>query len=130
MCKSAIYATNTGAQSVVAGGQIDFGRIIRRFGQNFTLSGGNVVIDGSGYYDVIVNVAFEAVTAGELNVAIYSDGVQIPGAIVTVPGTADIVYPETIPALIRIKCCHEAIITVVPSEAITVTNAAIVVKKI
>lgn len=130
MCKSALYAANTGIQTVAAGGQIDFGRIVRRFGQSLTLSGGNAVIDGPGYYEATINTAFEAVTAGELNVAIYVDGVQIPGAIVTVPGTADIVYTETIPALIRVRCCRESIITVVPSEAVTVTNAAIIVKKI
>lgn len=130
MCKSALYGANTGVQTVTSGGQIDFGRIIRRFGQNLNLSGGNAVMDGSGYYEVTVNIAFEAVTAGELNVAIYVDGTQIPGAIVTVPGTADIVYTETIPALIRVKCCNESTIAVVPSEAITVSNAAIVIKKI
>jgi len=130
MCKSALYAANTGTQSVAAGGQIDFGRIIRRFGQYLNLSGGNAVAEGAGYYEATINVAFEAVAAGELNIAIYMDGTQIPGAIVTVPGTADIVYTETIPALIRVRCCRESILTVVPSEAVTITNAAIVVKKI
>lgn len=130
MCKSALYAANTGIQQVAAGGQIDFGRIIRRFGQNISLSGGNAVAIGSGYYEITVNIAFEAIAAGELNVAVYIDGTQIPGAIVTVPGTADIVYTETIPALIRVRCCRESIITVVPSEAVTISNAAIVIKKI
>lgn len=130
MCKSALYAANTGTQMVAAGGQIDFGRTIRRFGQNLNLSGGSVVMDGSGYYEVTANIAFEAVAAGELNVAVYKDGVQIPGAIVTVPGTADIVYTETLPAIVRVKCCNESTITVVPSEAVSITNAAVIVKKI
>ena len=130
MCKSALYAANTGIQQVAAGSQIDFGKIIRRFGQNLSLSGGNAVAIGSGYYDVTVNIAFEAIAAGELNVAIYIDGTQIPGAIVTVPGTADIVYTETIPALIRLRCCKESTITIVPSEAVTISNAAISIKKI
>lgn len=130
MCKSAIYAANTGTQAVKAGSPISFGGIVRRFGQNLNLSGGNVVASGSGYYDVIANLTFTADTAGEVNMALYKDGVQIPGATISVPGTADIEYAVTIPAIIRNKCCYEAVFTVKADADITLTNAAIAVKKI
>lgn len=57
MSKSVIYANNSSTQTTVATGSIiNFGSIVRRYGCNLNLSGGNVVIDGSGYYDVDVNV--------------------------------------------------------------------------
>lgn len=130
MCKSAMYAANTGTQAVTSGSPVNFGMIVRRFGRNLNLAGGNVVLDGSGYYEIMVNMTFTADTAGEVNVYIYKDGIQIPGATVSVPGTANTEYPITIPAILRNKCCRESFITVIADADITVTNAAVSAKKI
>lgn len=130
MCKSALYAANTGTQAITAGSPISFGSIVRRYGGYLNLSGGNVVTEGAGYYEAIVNLTFVADTAGEVNVSMYSDGVEIPGATVSVPGTAGIEYTVTIPAIIKQKCCCDTYITVKPDANITLTNAAISVKKI
>lgn len=130
MCKSALYAANTGTQSVAAENLINFGGVVRRFGQYLKLSGGNVVAEGTGYYDVIANLTFTADTAGEVNVYLYKDGIQIPGATVSVPGTADIEYAVTIPAIIRNRCCGESVITAKADVDINLTNAAISAKKI
>ena len=130
MCKSALYAANTVEQAVAEGALVNFGSIVRRFGQNLNLSGGQVVANGSGYYDVIVNMTFTADTAGEVNATLYKDGMPVTGATISVPGSTGIEYAVTIPALIRNKCCCETVFSVKADADITITNAAIVVKKI
>lgn len=130
MCKSALYASNTGSQSVASGEPINFGSIVRRFGQNLTLSGGDVVAKGSGYYEIIANLTLVADTAGALEVAIYKDGRRIRGAVAGAQGSATIEYSLTIPAIEKIKCCCDSTFTVVPSADITLSNASITVKKI
>ena len=114
MCKSALYAANTGTQAVAAGMPISFGTVVRRFGQYLNLSGGTVVAEGAGYYDVIANLTFVADTAGEVNVSLYKDGMAIPGATISVPGTAGIEYAVTIPAIIRNKCCIQINKKIIP----------------
>ena len=130
MCKSILYGANTGTQAVTAGSPINFGGTVRRFGRDLNMSGGNVVAYGPGYYEVDANITFVADTAGEVNVAVYRDGIMITGAKASVPGTAGIEYQITIPAVIRNKCCAESEITVIPDVNITLTNAAIVAKKV
>ena len=129
-CKSAIYAANTASQDVSANGVINFGSVVRRFGQNCNLSGGNVVVDGSGYYDVDVNINFLGSATDTATFTVFKDGTAIPGASATVTTAASTAGTVTIPAVIREICCCESTITVGCDIAITVSNAAIVVKKV
>lgn len=130
MSKSVIYAANSTQQNFVASGTIiNFGSIVRKYGCNLNLSGGNVVIDGSGYYDVDVNVSFTS-AAGTVTVQVYKDGVAIQGATAIVTAAATTSYSVTIPCLTRETCCCESTITVVISgTAGTIDNASIVVEK-
>lgn len=129
-CKSCVYGANTAAQTLVDGNTINFGSIVRRFGNNTNLSGGNGVVIGEGYYDIDTNITFTA-AAGTVTIALYKDGVPIPGATATRTTAATSSYTITIPALVRQKCCCEATITAVLTGAdTTVTNAAIVIEKV
>lgn len=130
MSRSILYAANLNNQDFVAAGTIiNFGNIIRRYGCNLNLSGGNVTIDGAGYYDTDINVTFTA-AAGTVSIQIYKDGVAVPGAEATLTTAATTNYSLTIPAMIRENCCCESIITVVISGAVgTVSNATIKVEK-
>lgn len=130
MCKSILYGANTGTQAVVAGNPINFGGTVRRFGRDLNMSGGNAMAYGPGYYEVNTNLTFVADTAGEVNIAVYKDGMMITGAKASVPGTSGIEYQITIPAVFRNKCCRESEITVIPDANITLTNSAIVAKKV
>lgn len=132
MSKSVLYASNTSTQEVVAAGSsIDFGSIIRKYGSNLSLSGGNVVVKGDGYYNIDTVLTINTSTAGTVNIQVFRDGVPISGAEAT--STVDIngIYTISIPTLIRQVCCCENIITVLVSGvAATVTNAAIRVEKV
>lgn len=131
MSKSILYAANTNSQTfATAGTVINFGSIVRKYGCNIALSGGNVVVDGIGYYDIDANITFNG-AAGNVLIQLYKDGVAIPGAEATVTVVADTFYSVTIPAVIREHCCCEDTITAMISGVVgTVSNAAIVVEKL
>lgn len=133
MSKSAIYAGNALAQEFVeTGTTIDFGSIVRRYGCNTALSGGNVVVDGAGYYDVDTNVTFTADAVGTAVVQLYKDGLAIPEAKATVTTAATTTYAVSIPAIVRNTCgCMQSTISaVISGVAGTINNAAIEVQKI
>lgn len=133
MSKSVLYATNTSTQNTtIDGTSVNFGSIIRKYGCNLALSGGNVVVRGEGYYAIDTVLTVNTVEAGTINIQIFKDGVPIPGAEASTLTVADGVYTVAIPTLIRQVCCSEDIITVLVSGTVvaTVTNAAIRVEKV
>lgn len=124
-----IYAVNTGTQTVASGGAISFPQIVRSCGNNVRLSGGNVTVQGSGLYGIDTNFTFTA-AAGTASIALYKDGIPIPGAAAAVTAAANTIYSISIPAVIRQSCCVESTITAVATgTALSVTNAAIKVAK-
>lgn len=129
-CKSALYGANTSAQTLAVGSTINFGTISRRYGSNIGLSGGNVTVMGSGYYDLDTNFTFLA-AAGTATITLYKDGVAIPGATASITTAANGTYNMSIPAIIRQVCCEESTITaVITGVAVTMNNAAIAIEKI
>lgn len=124
MSKAILYAANTNAQT----GTVNFGSIIRRYGQNISLSGGNPVLRGAGYYRIDTNFTIVGTAAGVATVTLYKDGLPITGATVTLTVAADEQYAVSIPAIVREVCCNESTITAVLTNA-TVNNASIVVEK-
>ena len=132
MSKAVLYAANTNPQTVVAAGSVvNFGSIVRRYGCNCNLSGGNAIVEGIGYYAVDANVTFGGTTASTVVVQLYNDGVAIPGATATVVignnGTGSV----TIPTVVRQRCCVESTITAnITGLAGTVSNASIRVVKL
>lgn len=132
MSKSALYLANTLPQSVAIDGIINFGTIIRRYGSNLTAIGGNAVLKGAGYYKIDANVTFSDTASGEAAIALFADGVPIPGATASITtGTASAVHSFTIPAVARVTCCKPVVITAaVSGVAIDVENAAMVVEKL
>lgn len=133
MSRSLIQTANETNQSVLANGIISPGAITRRYGPNINLSGNSISLSGSGYYTIDAIVTLTATTAGDLSVAIYEDGVAIPGAVASTTTTAasDIVT-FTIPTTVRIKdCCGTKSITgvLVTGEGVVVSNFAVRVLK-
>lgn len=130
MSKSLIYVANNTSQAIAVGQNINFGSIVRRYGSNCMLSGGNVAVEGQGYYDIDANVSFQAGAAGTATFTMYADGVAIPGAVATMTVASGSTYSVSIPAIIRTFCCNASFITVaVTGVAGTVTNAAMAVRK-
>lgn len=132
MSRAALYAANTNPQTVVATGSVvNFGSIIRRYGCNCSVSGGNATVEGLGYYAVDANVTFSGTAASTVVVQLYKDGVVIPGAVATVIIGANGIGSVAIPTIVRERCCVESTITAnISGLAGTVTNAAIRVIKL
>ena len=131
-CKAALYAANTAAQTVTeAETTVNFGTIVRRYGRGINLSGGDVVVCESGYYDVDANFTFVATAAGDVTIALYKDGVRITGAVVTETVAAASSYSMSIPTIVRNTCDCESVITAtIVGVAGTIENASIAVERI
>lgn len=125
-----LYAANENTQAYVAAGTvIDFGETVRRHGNNIILSGGNVEVEGAGFYSGIVNLSFTG-AAGTATIQVYKNGVPIRGARVIRTTVADTSFVAAIPFAIRDKCCCGDVITVgISGVAGNVTNAAILTVK-
>ena len=105
MGKSLIQTANQTSQTVTAGGIISLGSTQRRYGCNLRLSGNGIEAVGEGYYTIDANVSVTPTAAGAVTVAIYQNGVQIPGAIAFTTGTAGAPEAVSIPTTIRLGCC-------------------------
>ena len=131
MSKSVLYAVNSNTQPTLdTGSVINFGSVIRRYGNNLKLSDNNVTINGVGYYDIDTNFTITPLSNGTLTIRLFKDGVAIPGAVATISTTGSTIA-ISIPAIVRETCCCEESITVLFSGVATnVTNAAIAVTKL
>ena len=88
MGKSLIQTVNQTVQSLADNSLVSLGSVQRRYGCNLRLSGNGIEVIGEGYYKIDCNVTVAPETAGDVTVAIYDNGVQIPGAIATATTTA------------------------------------------
>lgn len=141
-CKSAIYTAATSPTTLnltVAQptATLPLGTVVRRFGRNIQLSGNGILIDGEGYYDVDASVTLTPAAAGDYTVALYEDGVAVPGVTQTITAVAAAAIAFNIPALVRLQCCNSsASLTLVLSTTATlpadvvVNNVGVVVEKI
>lgn len=133
MSKSLIQTVNQSSQVVAANSIIDLGSVIRRFGCNCRLNGNAIEVDGAGYYTIDCNVTVAPTVAGNVQVAIYKNGVQLTGATAT-GSTTTAGNPITLPiqTTIREGCNCDggtSITLVLIAGASTVTNVAMRVEK-
>lgn len=130
MATSILYAANTIPQDVAIGENINFGTPVRRYGKNITMSGGNILTSGAGYYEGDVRLDFVG-AAGTTVFTVMENGVPIPGAKIAITTAAGTAYNATIPFVTRNKCCLDGIISVeVSGASITDATVAIVVEKV
>lgn len=134
MSKSVLYVANTNEQSVVVGGSLNLGNVIRRCGCASNLSGTNVVsINEPGYYDVNVSVTAVPTAAGDVTITLLNNGVVIPGATATATvaaagDSANISFES----VVRIFCNANAgtLSLALDGTDANVSNIAMVVKKL
>lgn len=131
MSKSLLYGVNNASQTIVVGDRVNFGNVVRRYGCNLNMSGGEVLVTGEGYYKIDASVTFVAGAEGIATVTLLKDGSVIPGAsasqTVASGDTITLVIP---PNAIREKCCCESTISAVISGVIgVISNATIRVDK-
>ena len=132
MGKSLIQVANQSEQTVAANSIINLGSTQRRYGCNLRLSGNGIEVNGEGYYKIDASVSVSPTSAGAVTVALYKNGVQIPGAIAYTTGTAGDPIALPIVATIRQNCCCDSAdnLTLVLIEgAGTVNNVSLRVEK-
>lgn len=130
MSKSVLYASNTSNQTLTVGDVINFGSIVRKYGCNCNLSGGNVIVSGTGYYNIDTIFTLTASAAGTAVITLFKDGVAIPGGVATFTMAEGDLCAVSIPTMIRQNCCCDATIrAVLTGVAVTMNNAAIIVEK-
>ena len=109
MSRSLIQTANQSSQDVALNSIINLGSVQRRFGCNLRLSGNGIEVDGPGYYTIDADISLAPTAAGDVTVAIYNNGVQIPGAIAygTAAAASD---PVTLSmnTTIRQGCCCDS----------------------
>ena len=133
MSRSLIQTVNQSTQALTDNSIINLGAVQRRFGCNCRLDGNAITCIGEGYYTIDAGVSVTPTAAGPVTVAVFDNGVQIPGAIAYATGVAN--SPMTVqipPATIRQRCCSDAdVLSVVLIEgAGDVTNIAVRVEKV
>ncbi len=131
MSKSLLYASNTVSQTVSSTSTVlNIGTAVRKYGCSIKLSGSNIVLADSGFYDVYTNLTFEASAAGTVQVQLYKNGTAIPGASASFTVAEGSTYAVSVPCVVRNTCCCESILTIVISGvAGAINTVSAVVKK-
>lgn len=109
MSKSLIQVANQSTQTVNINSIIPLGSVQRRYGCNCRLSGNGIELTGAGYYEIDADISVTPTTAGNVTVALYNNGVQVPGAI-AYGSVSTALNPVTLPivATIRQSCCCDS----------------------
>lgn len=129
MGKSLIQTVNQSTQSVENNSIISLGSVLRRYGCGCKMSGNAIEVIGQGYYKIDVCVTLVPTTTNDVTVALFENGVQIPGAIAT-GAVATVGNSLTLPIIttIRKPCCYNnasSITCVLVNEASTVSNISV-----
>lgn len=137
MSKAGIYTVNSGAQAVAVGGTINLGTINRRFGREccepvIDLNGSSITLNEAGYYDIDVAVTALPTAAGPVTIAVFQDGVAVPGSTntTTAPAAGNPVNVVSLP-MVRVRCGAASNLAVVlVNGAGTIANVSVKVIKI
>ena len=106
MSKSLIQVANQSTQPIALNSIISLGSTQRRYGCNCRLSGNGIEVNGEGYYTVDASISIAPTAIGAVTVALYDNGVQVPGAIAYGSvSTATNPVNLSICATIRQTCC-------------------------
>ena len=110
MSRSLIQVVNQSEQAVTANGIFALGTVQRRYGKDLRLSGNGIEATGTGYFLVDASVSVAPTAAGPVTVALYDNGIQVPGAIAygTAATAEDPVNLSIVSAIRRGCCCDGA----------------------
>lgn len=110
MSRSLIQTVNQSEQAVAENGIFALGTVQRRYGKDLRLSGNGIEATGTGYFSIAASVSIAPTAAGAATVALYDNGVQIPGAIAygTAAAAGDPVNLAIVSTIRRGCCCAGA----------------------
>lgn len=110
MGRSLIQTINQSEQTVTENGVFTLGTVQRRYGRDLRLSGNGIEATGTGYFSIDASVSVAPTAAGPVTVALYDNGVQVPGAIAygTAAAAGDPVNLGIVSTVRRGCCCAGA----------------------
>ena len=121
-----IMMTTTTAQSVLADGIIPLTSIARRKGCSIQSSNNSVILGKPSYYKVSATITFTAPAAGNTTVALFKNGVTVPGitATQTITTATTEVRSMTLDGIVRVFCNEgQPVLTLVNTGVgITISN--------
>lgn len=135
MSKAFAFITNTNTQTLTSGGNVVPGTAQHGFGcsgcgYTIQVSGNNINLRASGYYQVDVGATVSATAAGNVTLSLYQDGALVAQGSETIAAAND---PASIafPAGIKVNC-NSVLTLVVTSTAgdPIVTNLYTTVEKV
>lgn len=129
MGRSLIQTINQSEQAIAENGVFTLGTVQRRYGRDLRLSGNGIEATGTGYFSIDASVSVAPTAAGPVTVALYDNGVQVPGAIAygTAAGAGDPVNLGIVSTVRRGCCCAGAdnLTLVLIEGAVTAQNVAL-----
>ena len=132
MARALIQTANQSVQTVADNSIISLGSVQRRYGCNCRLSGNAIEIVGEGYFMVDVSVSVSPTEAGQVEIALYENGLPLPSA-VAYGTTSAVGQYVTLPIIttVRKMCCDTAdtLTVVLVNGAGEVTNISVRVEK-
>ena len=107
MSRSLIQTASQSSLNLSVGDVIPLGSVVRRYGCNCQLNGNAIAIEGTGYYTIDATATLQPTEAGDVSVALYKNGVVVPGSTVT-GSVPDVGSSITLPivATVRETCCE------------------------
>lgn len=133
MSRSLIQTVNQSEQAVAENGIFALGTVQRRYGKDLRLSGNGIEATGTGYFSITASVSIAPTAAGAATVALYDNGVQIPGAIAygTAAAAGDPVNLAIVSTIRRGCCCAgaDSLTLVLVEGAGTAQNVSVRVKE-
>lgn len=110
MSRSLIQTVNQSEQAAAENGILALGTVQRRYGRDLRLSGNGIEATGTGYFSIEASVSVAPTAAGPVTVALYDNGVQVPGAIAygSAAAAGDPVNLAIVSTIRRGCCCAGA----------------------
>lgn len=84
-----IGSKNFTSQDVIANGIVNLGAVYRRYCKRingirtFDFDGNNIILQQSGIYHITATAVVSGAEAGDVTMALYENGIAIPGAVST-----------------------------------------------
>ena len=108
MSRSLIQTASQSSFNIDTGNTIPLGSVLRRYGCNCRLNGDSIEVVGCGYYKVSGTVTLTPTEIGNISVALYQNGVVVPGT--TVTGSVAVINDSvTLPIITTIRLTNDEI---------------------
>lgn len=124
----------TTATTVAVNNSVPLGGIVRRRTNCFEATGSLLNIQGSGMYEVTVDLTFNSATVGDVSFQLQQDGVNVLGATLTetISVASTQIKSSSFTRIIKVPKCGSSTISVLTNGAVapTVTNMVVTVRKV